>query len=163
MAKRRRSMMDGFDVSVDSNFGNFKIPNLNKNMRVNKDIGRMPTQSIGFTNDTFEDDLLQNDPRQPEIISDDFDEPDMENTFGSPTIDIAGGFGSLNPVPLTDEDADRTRGGNFRSNSRLIKRRGLRGKFEDTRFKMLSQGGAPLNAIEQVRFTQGRTFLGGGS
>lgn len=160
MARRRRSMMDGFDVGINNNFGSIPMPKRQKSMNVDLGFGGMPTGNIGFNQEAF--DSLDDDVEAPQIISQNFDdEPDIENGFGKPTIDIGGGFGSLNPTPLTDEDADRQLGGNFRSNSRLVKRRGLRGKFEDTRFKQLTQGAAPLSPLEESNFKRGRTVLGG--
>lgn len=166
MARRRRSMMDGFDVGINKDFGNIPMPKTNRSMNVDLGFGAMNTGNIGFNQDAF--DSLDDDVEAPQLISQNFDdEPDIGAAFGEgqrSTVDVAGGFGSLNPTrsPLDDEEAE-LRGGNYRANSRLVKRRGLRGKFEDTRFKQLTQGASPLNPLEEQNFKLGRTYLGGGT
>ena len=67
--------MDGFPIGdFDMSFGGIPV-----------NVGREEKFDMGFSEEYLDDDLLQNNPRAPELISSDFDEPadmfDIEDQF----------------------------------------------------------------------------------
>ncbi len=171
--------MNGFSVNeIDMEFS--KLP---------MDIGSMGKFNMGFTPESFNDDLLGNNPRAPQIISADFDEPadmfDIEDSFVN---DVAGqmafkqpkvpkltetmgnimGFGEpkepkitvrVKKVPLVDDEDDDEEVIEIIEKRKRRKQR-FDNKFEDIRFEQLRTGSNPLTGFEEQNFNRGRTFRG---
>lgn len=176
--KKGKGIFDGFDVpAFDTSFQGIPVGEVNQGF------------DMGFSQEFRDDDVLGNDPRAPELVSENFDEPadmfDIENTFrqevgseirfNQPKIPkVTESLGNImgigrrkkqeinvnvKRVPLTDDDAIEEEV-IVEEVPRRRKKQRFRNEFEDIRFEQLQGGGAPLNEQEQVNFSQGRTFRG---
>ncbi len=170
MKKEKGSGISGFDKAFGLggfNFGKGLNPELSSPFASTET--KVTKTEIGFGRSFFEEDqqFLDNDPVAPEAISENFKDPKEEDLFDIEDESMIGvDFGVPNLFESVQEislgkrtpKADRQfRRGTERAEDPSI----TANEFEDTRFKQLTGGAAPLSEQEAQNFQRGRTFSGG--